>query len=37
MNPKSTVANPRYRFGGVKLFIFGFTSILLPDDEKALD
>jgi hypothetical protein len=37
MGGSAQVGDLKYRFNGVKLFIFGFTSIPLPDDEKALD
>lgn len=37
MNAQSAVHYARNRFLGVKLFISSFTTVLLPDDEKALD
>jgi len=37
MDAQSVVHRARNRFRGVKLFISSFTTVPLPDDEKALD
>jgi hypothetical protein len=37
MNAQPEVHEARNHFRGVKLFISSSTTVLLPDDEKALD